>query len=245
MCRIIGEFRERKALGISDLARRTALLPSDVHRILTSLRANGYVDQDPETKKYRLGMAILRVGLSALQRNEIREKAQLALMRLSQQIDASIHLGLLDRHELEVILIDQIDARRENIFRAQLGGSVPLHCTALGKTILASLDRDRAAYALRRNVLTRNTRRTIIDLTLLGKQLEQARQQGYAVDRDEYTDGSSCVGSPVRDFNGAVIGAISASMPTPLFRDWDEAELSARLKAAAYAVSNALGVVEH
>ena len=241
VCRIIGEFRDRKSLGVTDLARRTTLLPSDVHRILASLRANGYVDQDPETKKYRLGFGLMRLGLTAFQRNELREKAQPVLVRLSQQIGASIHLGILDGRELEIVLIDQIDVSTDNMFRAQLGGLVQLHCTALGKTILASLDRHTLVDALERSTMRRNTGRTITDVAILKKQLEQIRRQGYAVDRDECTAGASCIGSPVRDYTGAVVGAISTSMPTPLFLAWDESRLSARLKAAALTISAALG----
>src|SRR5262249_9582816 len=135
VCRIIEEFRSRSSLGVSDLARRTALLPSDVHRILASLRANGYVDQDPETRKYRLSFAFLRVGLTALQRNAFREKAQPVLVRLAQQIGASVHLGVLDGQALEVVILDQIDPSGANMFSSALGGAIPFHCTALGKTI--------------------------------------------------------------------------------------------------------------
>jgi IclR family KDG regulon transcriptional repressor len=241
VCRIIGEFKDRRSLGVTDLARRTTLLPSDVHRILASLRANGFVDQDPETKKYRLGFALQRLGLTAFQRSELREKAQPVLVQLSQQIGASTHLGVLDGQELEVIMIDQVDAPTENIFRGQLGGLVQLHCTALGKTILASMDRQKAASAMDRIALTRNTGHTITDITILQKQLEQIRRQGYAVDRGECTDGTCCIGSSVVDCTGTVIGAISTSMPTSLFLTWEESRLSARLKAAAFTVSTTLG----
>jgi IclR family transcriptional regulator, KDG regulon repressor len=65
VCRVMEQFRERQSFGISDLARRMELLPSDVHRILTSLRAFGYIEQDPETRKYRLGLSLLRLGRTA------------------------------------------------------------------------------------------------------------------------------------------------------------------------------------
>jgi DNA-binding IclR family transcriptional regulator len=65
VCRILEQFQERQSLGIADLARGTGLLPSDVHRILASLRAHHYIWQDPETKKYRLGVALMRLGLTA------------------------------------------------------------------------------------------------------------------------------------------------------------------------------------
>jgi IclR family KDG regulon transcriptional repressor len=245
VCRIIEEFRDKKSLGISDLARRTALLPSDIHRILASLRVSGYVEQDPETRKYHLGLALLRVGLTALQRNEFREKAQPVLVRLAQQIGACVHLGLLDLQALEVMMLDQIDPSGANMFNSALGGAVPLHCSALGKSILAGLNREVADEALARCAMGRNTGRTITDATVLQKQLQQVRLQGYAVDLDECLDGASCLGSPVRDYTGTVIGAISTSMPSSRFLMFDEGQLSKRVKAAACVVSKALGSYPH
>jgi IclR family KDG regulon transcriptional repressor len=241
VCRIMGEFKNCKSFGVTDLARRTMLLPSDVHRILASLRASGYIDQDPDTRKYRLGFALLRLGLTAFQRNEFRDKAQPVLIRLSQQIGANIHLGVFDERELEVILIDQIETSAESIFRGHLGGAVQLHCTAIGKAVLAGLDRHTATYALERSAMTRNTKRTITDIATLEKQLERVPGQGYAVDRDECIEGASCIGSPFVDDTGAVVGAISASMPTSLFIACDESWVSARVKAAALSLSAALG----
>jgi DNA-binding IclR family transcriptional regulator len=219
------------------------LLPSDVHRILTALRASGYVEQDPETRKYRLGFALLRLGLTALERNEFRDKAQPVLTRLSRQIGTSVHLGVLDERELEVILIDHVETSAENIFKGHLGTAVQLHCTAMGKAILANLDRPTMAKALERSAIIRNTSRTITDITVLERQLERVHRQGYAVDRDECMEGACCIGSPLIDHSGTVVGAISASMPTSLFLTCDESWVSGRVKAAALTISSSLGAV--
>jgi IclR family KDG regulon transcriptional repressor len=241
ICRIIGEFKDHRSFGVTDLARRTMLLPSDVHRILAGLRASGYVAQDPETRKYRLGFALLRLGLTALQQNEFRDKAQPVLTRLSRQIGTSIHLGVLDERELEVILIDHIETSADNIFWGHLGTTVQLHCTAIGKAILANLDRPTVAQALEKRAIARNTTSTITDIAVLERQFERVLRQGYAVDRDECIEGACCIGSPLIDCTGAVVGAISASMPTSLFLTCDESWVSARVKAAAAAISNSLG----
>ena len=142
-------------------------------------------------------------------------------------------------------MLDQIDPSGANMFNSALGGTVPLHCSALGKSILAGLDRELADEALARCAMGRNTDRTITDATVLQKQLQQVRLQGYAVDLDECLDGASCLGSPVRDYTGTVIGAISTSMPSSRFLMFDEAQLSKRVKAAACVVSKALGCYPH
>ncbi|MGA2117386.1 MAG: IclR family transcriptional regulator [Bryobacteraceae bacterium] len=242
VCRIMDQFRDRSALGVTDLARRTRLLPSDVHRILTSLKADGYISQDPETKQYRLGLAVMRLGLAAFQRSVLAEKARPELVRLSQEIEATTHLGVLDERELEVVLVDQIDASPKKMFRPHLGGAEPLHCTALGKPILAGMNRHLMLYALEKRGLARSTRHTITDVATLERQFQQVRQQGYAVDREESAEGVCCIGSPVRDYTGAVVAAISVSMPTEQFLIWEEADLAACVKAAGAAVSSSLGV---
>ncbi|MEP6714551.1 MAG: helix-turn-helix domain-containing protein, partial [Terriglobia bacterium] len=85
VCRIIEGLAAGEQLGISDLARRTALLPSDVHRLLSSLRTNGYVSQDSESKKYRLGVQLLRVGLETCQRSQLYALAHPIVVELSQE----------------------------------------------------------------------------------------------------------------------------------------------------------------
>ena len=109
VCRVLEEFRERPSLGVSDLARRTDLLPSDVHRILTFLQHCGYIEQDPRTKTYRLGCGLFKLGLTACQRMKLREAGKPLLQRISEEFDATALLAMFDSRDLEVFLVDQID----------------------------------------------------------------------------------------------------------------------------------------
>lgn len=235
------QFRERQSLGIADLARGTGLLPSDVHRILSSLRANCYIDQDPETKKYRLGIALIHLGLTAFKRNLLREKAQPILVRLSKRLGATTYLGLLDGRRLELLLMEQINGPTTAMSQVHLGETEQLHCTALGKVILASLDRRTLASVLQKSGMPRCTCRTMTDAAALEQQLEQVRRGGFAVDCEEFISGLCCIGSSIRDCTGTLVGAISASMPTSRFLVWKEAQLGAILKTAAGDLSAALG----
>ena len=237
VCRVMEQFRERQSFGITDLARRTELLPSDVHRILASLRAFGYIEQDPETRKYRLGFSLLRLGLTAFRRNQLHEKAHPVLARLSHKIAAATRLALLDGRELKVFLADRVEGPNDPMFGDHLGGLKLLHCTALGKTIIASLSRDSTRAALEKSGLARCTRHTITDISILEQQMEEIRRLGYAVDREESLEGVCCLASPLRDHAGTVVGAISTSMLSSQFNSWDESRLGAHLKAAALNVS--------
>jgi DNA-binding IclR family transcriptional regulator len=238
------QFQERQSLGIADLARRTGLLPSDVHRILTSLRANHYIWQDPENKRYQLGVALMRLGLTAFERNLLREKAQPILTQLSKRLGATTHLGLLDGQRLELILMDQISGPTAGILQVHLGETEQLHCTALGKAILANLDRRRLASALQKSGMPRSTCYTITNAAALERQLEQVRRCGYSLDHEEFTRGVCCTGASIRDFTGAVVGAISTSMPTSRFLEWGEAQLGAILRTAGDNLSAVLGPTE-
>jgi IclR family transcriptional regulator, KDG regulon repressor len=239
LCRIMEQFQDRQSFGITDLARRTELLPSDVHRLLASLRAFGYVEQDPETKKYRLGFPLIR--LAALQWDALCEKAHPALVRLSQSIDADTWLALLDRRQTKGFLVDQATGPHRLALAEHLGGPAPLHCTALGKTIAAHLTEGVACSALEKRSLTRYTPWTITDPSTLQEQLQEIRRLGYAVDREEYMSGVCCMASPLRDGTGSLVGAISASMPSRQFLEWEESRLAAHLKAAALQASTTLG----
>jgi IclR family acetate operon transcriptional repressor len=131
VCRVLEEFRSRPSMGVSDLARRTDLLPSDVHRILTSLQYCGYIDQDPETKRHRLGCGLLKLGLIAGQRMRLREASRPLLQRLSEELDATALLAMFDGHELEVFLVEQIDCPVETFLS-------PASARLWGHTVLRS-----------------------------------------------------------------------------------------------------------
>jgi DNA-binding IclR family transcriptional regulator len=234
------ELQEQQPLGITDLARRTDLLPSDVHRILASLRLFGYVEQDPETKKYRLGFSLLRLGLSAFFRNQLCEEAHPILVQLSQKIAAATRIALLDRRELKLFLVDHERGPNNLSFGIHLGVPERLHSTALGKSILANLNPDLAFSALKKNSLTKYTRHTITDPSVLAQQFENIRRLGYAVDREEDLEGICCLGSPLRNSEGIVVGAISTTMLSSEFNAWDEVRLGAHIKATAQHVSAAL-----
>lgn len=234
------QLQEWQPLGITDLARRTDLLPSDVHRILASLRLFGYVEQDPETKKYRLGFSLLRIGLTAFFGNHLCEEAHPILVRLSQNIDAATRIAILDRRELKLFLVDHVKGPNNLSFGINLGVPERLHSTALGKSIIANLTSDLAFAALKKNGLIRYTRHTITDPSVLAQQFENIRRQGYAVDREEDLEGICCLASPLRNSEGIVVGAISTTMQTSQFIALDEPCLGAHVKAAAQHISAAL-----
>lgn len=241
VCRVLGEFRQRPSLGVTDLARRTGLLPSDVHRILSSLKHCGFVEQNPQTKTYRLGVGLMKIGLAAFQRNELREAARPLLARLSEEVEATSHLAIFDPQEFDIFLADQFDSTAEVPFKANFGATAAAHCTALGKAIMANIDHETALRYLEQKGTPRTAPNTITQLAVLEAELRKTYIQGYSLDLEESAGGACCVGAAVRDWTGATIGAISVSMPSQRFYRAQPSNLAFAVKNAAIELSQLVG----
>lgn len=239
VCRILTEFRNRPSMGVTELARRVDLLPSDVHRILNSLVPYGFIEQNTANKTYRLGIGVMKLGLTAFQRNELREAASGVLHRLAESTEATAHLALFDVRELDTFLTDQAGGASRAPFRPRYGVVTPPHCTALGKVIAASLDRETALELVRKHGMVRATQHTITSLQKLQAEWDRISAQGYAVDSEETAEGACCIGAPVRDISGTVVAAISVSMPALRFFQMQESQLASEVRLAAAELSAA------
>jgi IclR family transcriptional regulator, KDG regulon repressor len=241
VCRILDQFKDRPSLGITDLARSLEMLPSDVHRIVTSLQFHGYVERNPETRRYHLGAGLLRLSLTTLQRGVVQEKGHAVLTRLSSRLDASTHLALLDSSRCEAFLSDQVNHPALAIFKSRLGSTTALHSTALGKMIMSGMDPETVRRAVERCGLPRCTRKTITDFAALEKELLLTRQRDYSTDYEESAEGACCIARPIRNCTGLVIGAISASMKASRFHNVNQSHLASAVNAAAAELSGMLG----
>ena len=186
VCRILAEFRNRPSLAITDLARRTELLPGHVHRILAALKQFGYVEQDLETRRYRVGSGLLRLGLTAFQQNVLHSNGGPILLRLSKRLEAATHLAMFDQRECEVFLIDQVNLADKPLFEVRLGATENAHAPALGKTIMAGLDRETILRTLSSGVEERHGPHHH-HLEALEAEFQLIRQRGYALDREEWS----------------------------------------------------------
>ena len=241
VCRILDAFRERPSLGVTELAQETSLLPSDVHRILTSLEPYGYIEQDSHSKKYHLGLHLLKLGHTVLQRLELREIGRPLLRHLSEEIEATINMAILDSRELEIIFVEQVDSPSEWQIKLRIGARAAPHCTALGKVLTALADPATARRVIQKYGMPKGTERTITTAEELERELALIRKRGYSVDREEAIEGACCIAAPVRDHAGAVVAAISASMMATRFYRWNEAHLASLIKSAAGKFSASLG----
>ncbi len=227
-------------LGVSEVARRAGVTKSAAFRILANLERRGYVAKDPVSARYTLGAHLVYLGERSLGAVDLRAAARPALEALQQRFGETVNLGV--REGAEVVYVDMIESSHGLRMAARVGGRDHLHSTALGKTILAFLppaERDHLLHAP--GGLPARTERTITDPVMLRAELERVRERGIAEDRDENEVGARCLGAPIFDHRGVVVGAISLSAPDSRLDDARAAEVAAAVRAEAAAVTRRLG----
>ncbi|WP_280309404.1 IclR family transcriptional regulator [Nocardia abscessus] len=194
------------SLTLVELAERTGLPRSTVHRILDQLIRLRWLAHAPGG--YRLGLRTLELGGLAAEHNEIRDAVSPLLHDLYQQTGMVGHLGVLDGHD--VLYLDKVGGRCAATVPTRLGGRMPAHSTALGKALLATLEPS-IVEASFRDRLPQLTARTLADRAELHRELSRIRnRQGVAVDNEESVTGIACVAVPIRG-RGAAVAAVSLS----------------------------------
>lgn len=215
---------------LAEIARATALPKSTAFRLLVTLECCGFVEQTADGDGYRLGLRLASLGLAALRRLSIRREALPFMTQLVERFKETCSLGIFDRDnvlDIEVVRGDQVLT-----VNSEVGGRLPLHSTASGKTLLAFLPPPVLQSVLARP-LEACTDNTITSPARLRKELALIRERGYAVDDGEYGVGVRAVAAPIWDINGNVIAEISMPGPSArLTRDRVPAIAKALIEAA-------------
>lgn len=196
-------------LGVTDVSRALGLGRSTAHRLLSTLESRAFVEQNPITGKYKLGMKIVNIGASMLGRLNIIKECHQCLETLSSETGETTHLALYSRGG-EITFVDQV-RRNPAIMSSIIGSKMPAYATGTGKILLAFLSDAEVEKYLKNVHLQQFTSSTILDRDELGKKLEQIREQGYSEDQQESEEGLVCFAAPVRDRTGRVVAAISVS----------------------------------
>mgnify|MGYP001133231595 CR=1 FL=1 len=196
-------------LSLSEIAQGMNTRPGSIYPIVYTLHKLGYLERDPETKKYSLGLRILVLANAILSSLDVREKSKPVLKKLARELEVNAHLAVL--YEGEVLYLDREEAAPSVVIPSVIGRRVPPHCTALGKVLLAH-DPEALATVLAKGSLPALTPSTITNPELLQRELARVRQQGYAIDWEEFHEGNVCVAAPVRNYRGKTVAAISVSL---------------------------------
>jgi DNA-binding IclR family transcriptional regulator len=207
--------QSRRGVTLSQLTSRLQLPRSTSHALLLTYQRCGYVQRDKETGRYRLGSRLHTLANMALAGHTLRSHCSSLLHRLMQETGATVHLAVMEQGE--VILIDRVEPNGTARLATWVGKRMGLHCTALGKAILAHLPPGVFDDLIQRQGLIRYNENTIATVRKLRAACEQIRQLGYAVDDEEEEIGVRCIGAPIYNGNSEVVAAISISGPKEQF----------------------------
>jgi len=227
-------------LSLTELSARLDLNPSSTFRLLMTLQSHGYLEQNPDNRKYRLGVACLELGSVFLNQSDIRKEALAILSGLRDDCKETVHLARLAGSE--VVYLEKLDGLLPiGIMGSRLGGRAPAHCTGLGKAMLAYKPEMEIHQLYAESGLHRFTSNTITDLTELFSELATIREHGYAIDNEEHEPDVKCVAVPIWNYRQKVVGAISVSGPAGrIDRAIVERGLVAKVKEAGQAISSRL-----
>jgi IclR family transcriptional regulator, acetate operon repressor len=223
---------------LSDLARSTGLPKSTVHRILQTLVDRDFAAFD-DVLGYGPGPRLLGLAGRTLGEMDATLGAEPALRRLQQWSSATVHLAVLAGDE--AVYVRKLEGNKPYRMVSRVGMAIPLHCTGIGKAILAGMPDDEVAALVRRTGLPGRTPRTLTTLESLLAELRATRERGWSRDLEENEQGIVCVGAGVRDHSGRVSAAVSVSQlrsdPTAV----DPDDLGPHVAAAAAEVSAGFG----
>ena len=229
--RIVDELSANGSGRVSELADRLEMPVSTVHDYLRALVETGYVTVDEETKEYRTTTRFLEVGHRQRHRMEVFKAVRDELEAVAEETGEHATL-LIEEDEQAVILAVREGPDAINLF-AYPGARIPLHATAPGKAMLAHMSTERVSEIVDRHGLVEVTSRTVTDPDVLFEQLEEIRQQGYAVDEGERIAGMVCIAAPILDKSDRVRGAFCVCGPRSRIDDERRAEIADVVQRAA------------
>jgi DNA-binding IclR family transcriptional regulator len=228
-------------LGVADLAGELELPKGTVHGILRTLQRVGFVEQDAESGKYQLGAALLHMGSSYLDGNELRARALNWSDALATQSGESVRIGTL--HDNQVLIVHHVFRPDDSRQALEVGDLLPAHATALGKALLAH--HSYVAAELDRGGLRSFTTHTVTDAYALRNVLTEVRDRGWADDIEELITGWVSIAAPIQDSRQVVVGSIGINGPLDRLCEQRKPrdDLVSQVRQAARSVSRELGAI--
>jgi IclR family transcriptional regulator, KDG regulon repressor len=239
---ILQALGERNETGVSELSVRLAMPKATIYRFLQTMKSLGYVRQEPDSERYGLTMRMFELGSKALTYPDLVELAKGHMQRLSDQTGEAVHLGML--LDNEIIYVHKVDSRHMLGMYSRVGRRAPLHCTAIGKVLLAWASPEVRDQALGGYEFKRFREKTITSRRAFQKELEHTLAQGYGEDREEFDEHIRCVGVPIFDRHNQVLAGLSVTTPTFRFDAAKSPAVVAMLRDACRDISQQLGCTQ-
>lgn len=231
--------QNKEGCGVTELADLLELNKSSVHKLLSTLVSHGYIEQDDRSKKYRLGYIYLELSSILLESIDLRSQARVYLEELAELTNEVVHLVVYNQGE--AVYIEKIEGNKTLRTHSRVGRRAPMHCTSVGKVILAFLPKEEILLFLEKNELTKHTENTITDKTKFIDELEKIRNQGYGTEIEENETGITCIAAPIFDNKGDITAAVSISGPTIRLTNEQLVKLRPIIVEVSKNISNRLG----
>ena len=241
--RILELLGQEQGMGVTRISQLLHLPKSSVHDILSTLHNDGLVEKDCERNHYSLGLRLFELGNMARANLELRRISIPFLRSLNEDLDETVHLTILDGWE--VLYVECFESAKQLRTYSVIGVRAPLHCTAVGKAILAFFTEKQVDQMIKAMGLARFTQNTITDRQRLDREMNIIRQQGYAVDDSEHEEGVRCIGAPIHNHEAQVMASISVSGPSQRMTPQRDEEVGKLLMSKCAEISRSLGYREN
>lgn len=205
-------FREQPRVRLTEACKYLGVAHSTAHRLLAMLAYHGFVQQEPASRAYVAGPALIEVGLAVIGTLDVRQQARQVMEQLAAELDETVHLGVLEGDHVRYV--DAVEAERALRVAPRTGSLVPAHCASLGKALLARLTDEQIEqlYPARAEPFAARTERSITTSSQLRAEIARVRSQGYAVNTGETEEEVGSVAVAFTDFAGRP-AAIAVAAP--------------------------------
>lgn len=229
-------FREQTpSCSLSDIAARVGIPKSTAHALVKTLEANHLLEREPGSSSYRLGVEVFKLGYVAKAAVRISPHAFAVLENLLAETGEVVYFAI--PHYGQVLYLEALYPAKRAVSYSTVGRVLPMHCTGLGKAMLASMPADQVSRIINARGLRKFTENTIDSEAALLKELADIRQRGYATDRGEHNAMVACVAAPVKSSSGENVGAISVSGSVLSFSKERVAELASEITYSSSTLS--------
>lgn len=235
--RLLEHMSQTAEEGVSDLARSMGLSKGTIDRLLSTLGRSGYVEQDPNSRKYRLGVKVLTIAENVRGRMGLIEVTRPHLVSLAADVHEAVNLGVVRNGSL--VYLDNISSDHAFRIESRPGTALPAYATGAGKAVLAFTPAEEVEIYLAETTLIRHTPATVVDIAELRAELDAIRSSGVAVDRGELLEEARCVAAPILGADGWAIAAISINAPRSRYEDRED-ELAVAVRQVAGQLSDRL-----
>jgi IclR family acetate operon transcriptional repressor len=226
---------------MTQIAEKVGLNKSTVHRFLATLERRRFIERNPKTGVYKLGIRMLQMVYLTLESNDLRKLASPYLQRLCKQFGETVNLAVLDG--TDVLFLDVNESPQRVKLAASIGQRLPAYSTGSGKAIMAYLPKEEVRQILAEG-MPQYTTHTITSLEDFLENLDDVRQQGYAISTQEYEEGINVISAPIFDSGGHPIGSISIAGPTYRLPQEKMLEISPAVLAVAQEISEEVDLLD-